>query len=235
MNQLRFLLCLFITVLLSSCNQGGSTSINDGGGSAGMWTIPGVGTVFTYAIIEPDSTGLPSADTFQFVVTATGQQFAGKSNVVRVTTTVAGQPSSDGDYSIESNGDISLDDSVAPGDITWTRYPTGSKQTITDRPTDTTSFGERTITTDAQSFIGPENLTTAAGKFSTLHVQEVTTTIEIDTEAGFNDPNDTSIDIQDYWFAPSIGIFVKETDSQTDNGQPDGFNFEADLIKYSPK
>jgi hypothetical protein len=199
-----------------------------------MWTIPGVGTVYTYAVNEPDSIGLPASDTFQFTVTSTGQQFAGKSNVVRLITTVAGQQSSSGDYAIESNGNISLDDSIAPGDITWTTYPTGSKETITDPTVDSTEFGELTITTDVHSFIASESLTTAAGNFSTLHVREVTKTIDIDT-ADFTD-NDTSIQTEDDWYAPSIGFLVKETDAETDNSQSNPVDvLDFDLIKYSPK
>jgi hypothetical protein len=233
MKRLKILVLLLFFCLLASCNQGSSTTDN-GGGSSGSWTIPGVGTEYIYTINVPDSAGNSIADTLEYAVTSTGQEVAGKSNAIRMALLQNGQvqPGQGGAYVIESNGDFSADDSIAPGDIIWKTYPTGSQKTISDPPVDSFSFGTQIITTDVRSFIGSENISTVAGNFSTLHVREVITTIEIDTTEGFSD---TSVDTGNHWLAPSTGFFVKATQLDTENGQINGFNFETDLIKYLPK
>ncbi len=222
---------LLITIFLVSCHQSTETSLN-GGGSTNGWVVPGVGTEFIYTVTITTDSIVP--DTLEYAVTSTGQQVAGKSNAIRMSLFEDGQiqQGQGGAYVIESNGDFSVDDSIAPGDITWKTYPTGSQNTITDPPTDSSSFGEQIITTDVRSFIGSENLTTAAGNFSTLHVREVITTIEIDTTEGFRD---STVDTGDHWFAPSLGFFVKATESETETGRLTVFNIETDLIKYLPQ
>ena len=232
MKHIKILSALLLSILVASCNQGSSTT--DNGGSSGSWMVPGVGTEFVYTTNFPDSVGNPIIDTLEYTVTSTGQQVAGKSNAIRVSLFAAGllQQGQSAAYVIESNDDISLDDSIAPNNITWKTYPTGSHQTITDPPIDSFSFGEQTITTDVRSFIGSGNISTAAGNFSTVQVQEIMTTINIDTSASFSD---TSVQTDEYWFAPSIGFLVKQTETETDDGQPSGFNQEFDLIKYLPK
>ena len=196
-----------------------------------MWTIPGVGTTYVYQLTAPGDTAVEN-DTI--VVTANGQHVGGKSNVIRIATFVAGQAQQGGFYAIESNGDISLGDYLTsfPDSITWATYPTGSHKTKTTS-VDSFSFSEHIVRSDVLSFIGNERTSTAAGNYSTIHIREVNLQVTADTSS-FDPFVDSSSTTQDYWFAPSIGLFAKETEAQTFNGQNDP-SVEFDLIKYVPR
>src|SRR5579871_288940 len=86
------LLCTF----LISCNQGTTTTLNDGSGTLGEWTVPGIGTTYVFA----DTTGF--IDSIRIV--KNGQHIGGKSNVVEMVTDVFDTTF----YTIELNGDVSL-------------------------------------------------------------------------------------------------------------------------------
>src|SRR5665213_1336864 len=150
MKRYRSLAWFLLLVPIASCNQGTDTSLNTGGGSAGMWTIPGVGTTYVYQLTAPGDTAVEN-DTI--VVTANGQHVGGKSNVIRIATFVAGQAQQGGFYAIESNGDISLGDYLTsfPDSITWATYPTGSHKTKTTS-VDSFSFSEHIVRSDVLSF-----------------------------------------------------------------------------------
>jgi hypothetical protein len=223
---------LLLAVFLVSCHQSTETTLNGGGEGAGPWIIPGVGTEFIFTDTAPGDSAPPVIDTLEYTIASTGQQVGGKSNVVGYLASRSGQSPTSLFYAIESNGNFSSGDSISPDSIAWIDYPTGTQKTILDTPTTTISSGEQTTTTDVRSFIGAENLTTTAGNFYTLHVRETETTLTIDTEVSFHD---SEVFVDDYWFAPSIGLFVKITATQNDNGGPSGFNDEFDLIKYLPK
>jgi hypothetical protein len=234
MKNLKSISALFMLMLVASCHQSSETSLNGGSGIGGAdaWVVPGVGTEYVFTFEVSGDSGSPVIDTIIYTIVSTGQQVGGKSNVVRFLTSGSGQSPSSHFYAIESNGNFSVGDSITPDSIAWTDYPTGTRQTISDTPTNTVSFGEQSVATDVRSFIGAETLTTAAGNFSTLHVRDAETSVTIDSAVSFHD---SEVVMDDYWFAPSIGFFVKSTATSNDNGGPSGFNEEFDIIKYMPK
>ncbi len=226
MKAFRIFSSLLLAMLLAGCSQSSETSLN--GGSV-VWANPGAGTEFVYNL--SGFSGTPPFDTIE--ISATDQQIGGKTNVTRILGILSGEsPRPAGFYAIEANGDISLGDSglTAPDSITWERYPTGSRQTISDTPIVTPVFAEIQTRKDIRYFIGPDTVAVTAGIFSTLHIQEIITTIGVDSR---NAISDTAFETNDYWFAPSIGYFVKSTYTETSNGQITSLAGE-DLIKFTP-
>jgi hypothetical protein len=234
MKHIKILSAHLLIIILTSCNQGGVTSINDGGGSVGMWIIPGVGTKFVSQVTQAAST-TPEFDTFS--ITKTGQHLGGKTNVVTFAVDDFGDTEF---YNIESNGDISLagsetsdSDGITIRIFNWQTYPTGSRKNILAEPTlDTTENDEHVVQSDIRAFIGVENLSTPAGEFSTLHIRET----EIDSESSLTGTGEffSSNDVTDLWFAPSVGFFVKIMGDQSENGQPEQQS-EQELFKYEHK
>jgi hypothetical protein len=236
MKQIKILAALFLIVILASCNQGGSTSINDGGGSFGMWTIPGVGTKYILEYTQSDT----SATEFDTItVIKTGQHRGGKTNVVSFFSSDNGNNDTSF-YNIEQNGDFSegsdeSDDSdgIILQRFNWSTFPTGSRKTSQlETPLDTTENGEHEVESDVVRFIATANLSTPAGDFSTLHLRET----RIDSDSSLSSGNDASSsnEVTDYWFATSTGFFVKVIDNETENGNPEPQSGTI-LFKYEPK
>ena len=191
-----------------------------------MWTIPGVGTEYILQITQVGS----STSTFDtLTVLNVNQHIGGKWNVV--SSIIHGQIEA-GFSNIEPNGDYSFGVG-GPILIKWTTFPTGTRQTISDPIVDTFEGSVHLQHSDVRSYIGEENVTTAAGEFSALHIRETRVDIQMtgsDTLARlFSDT-----EIVDYWFAPSIGRDVKWIDNLTENGQPQPQR-EEDIINYIPE
>jgi hypothetical protein len=240
MKLIRIFASLFLIVILASCNQGGSvTSLNDGGGSFGMWTIPGIGTKYIFQSTQSDST---SQEFDTLTILKTGQHLGGKTNVVSYSAGPAGEGDTEF-YNIEQNGDFSESsdatndsDGVIVQRFNWDTLPTGSRKTTQlETPVDTIegqlNDQEHVVESDVVVFVGTENLSTPAGDFSTLHLRE--TFISIDSSLNGNG-GFSSNEVTDYWFATSTGFFVKVIDSGTDNGNPDQQSVDV-LFKYEPK
>jgi hypothetical protein len=226
MKYLNILSALLTLVLVSSCNQGASTSVN-GDTGAGVWMVPAVGTRYVY---ESQGINSPVFDTV--TILATDQHLGGKTGVIGCADHSGGVGTFF--YNIEQNGDISYGDSShsSPSVYTWTTFPTASQKPIGDPVTDTTEGSIHIFKSDVRSFVGTETLTTLAGSFSALHVRE--TSISIITGPDSLNCNASDTAITDTWFAPSTGLYVKVVDSGTEDGQ--AFNqSEVDLIKYLPK
>ncbi len=236
MKHLKLLFAFFTLILLASCNQGTSTSEN-GGGSAGGWNLPGVGTTYIYQLTPVESSE-PEFDTI--TVFATGQHLGGKNNVITYSTGSTGNGDTEC-YAIESNGNFSVSDDETNDsdgfivqDFDWETYPTGTKQaTALAPPVNTVEDSELEVSSDTVTFIGTENTSTPAGEFSTLHLRETSISIDssLNGNGGFSSNTST---ITDYWFAPSAGFFVKVIINDTENGLADP-QAELNLFKYSPK
>ena len=232
MKHLQLIVVLFAVAILSSCNSGAETTLNTGGGSAGIWTIPGIGTIYLFQDGDPNGSGQTQSTTL--TVSSVGQHMNGKTNVVGLTETSSDSSGSQNNgifyYAIEPNGDISLRDSSSSG-IKWTTYPTGSRTTISDPRIDSiTSFGEHIIQTSTRSYVASENVTTLAGTFAAIHITETSFSLFKDSIGSFAD---SSLNVSDFWFTPSIGFFAKVVESSISNGQP-SFTAETDLIRYTP-
>ncbi len=234
MKHLKLLPALFTLMLVSSCNQGASTSVN-GGGSVGGWITPGIGTTYVYQTTSPDTTGT-EFDTI--TILKNGQEIGGKTNVISYSSGSGGNGDTEF-YAIESNGDFSVSsgetndsDGIIVPAFVWETYPTGSRKTTPITPTlNTIEFNDHIVQSDIVAFIASEMLSTPAGTFSTLHVRE--TNINIDSSLNGNGGSSFST-ITDYWFAPSAGFFVRIIINETENGLADPQE-EINLFKFSPK
>jgi hypothetical protein len=230
MNRPQIFTILSITVLIASCTH--STDAN-GGGSIGIWTIPGTGTQYVFRELTGDSILTPT-DTIQYQVYSTGQTLNGQSNVETLLVTYSNGDVSPQYFAYEPNGDLlvnqSNNNSVGP---TWIPASTGSHQVLSSKTTDTSnaSLGITIVDIDTNSYIGAETLSTAIGNFSTIHIRSAVLHNVFDLVGD----NDTSFDTTDYWFAPSAGFFVKEFEHDNIDNGVSSFNTETDLIKYLPK
>ncbi len=233
MKHINILFALLFSIVVASCNQGSETPLFPPSENVSTWTIPTVGTQFVFADSENQSVE-PAIDTF--IIAKTGQHESGKTNVISYLEVTENGGSDSGYYNIETNGDFSFGerdgDSAGMPFFTWDTYPTGSEQTINfETPVDTTlANGNQLIESDARSFVGIENLTLPAGSFSTIHIRQVF----IDSEF-FTTSNSSSSEreIEDYWFAPSLGMYVKFAFTESEDGQIDD-ETDMELIKYIP-
>jgi hypothetical protein len=223
--------CFLLASVLASCSQSSDTSQNNGGGNSVNWIIPAVGTEYVF---QSTTQGLPKSIFDTLSILQTGQHIGDKTGVIGC----LDKTGSAGTffYNIENNGDLSYGDST-PNDAggftyEWTTFPTGSQKPIANPLVDTVEAGIPIFRSDVRTFVGAENLITAAGPLATLHVRE--TSINIignDSTLGCN-ASDTAV--VDTWFAPSIGIYVKVVNTGTTDGVLDPQS-EVDLIKYLPK
>ena len=226
------LLCFGISATaLSSCSH--STSPNSG---TFTWTVPSIGTMFIFK--GSSSTDPPILDTFE--ITATGQSIGGKSNVVRLVSRNM-QDSSVGFYNLEPNGDFSLGDSGSSGlpgrmpEYTWQTFPVGDPQTISDPPVDTQDGPYHNVESSVRALVGIETLTVPAGTFSAYHAREIWKNFSTRTDS-LSANSDSTVGYFDIWFVPSIGMYIKETDTTINTGHYKNFTTgEGDLIKYVPR
>ncbi len=222
---------LLLAVALVSCNQSTNTVLNGGTESTVPWVTPNVGTAFVFELTGVNPNFHPT-DTI--LIVKTGQHIGGKTNVIDYEDHAGTIGTSF--YNIENNGDISEGYTTIKvlGDTTyiWTTFPTASLKPIADPVTDTTESGIHIFRSDVRTFVSAENLITPVGTFSTLHVRETYINIDSTNDTLNFNSNDTSI--TDKWYAPSIGLYVKVTSSETTNGHPSDLS-ETDLIKYLPK
>jgi hypothetical protein len=227
MKCYRSLAWVLLLVPIAACNQGTDTTLNNGGGTSGMWTIPGVGTMYIYQFPGQGA----GFDTLKIV--SSGEEIGGKPNVARYR--VLGSDTEFHYISYQPNGDISLGDSTNNGFIEWETFPTGSHNPITNgTPLDTFEFGSRVVESDVNSYLRNENLIVAGADFATIHIKNVHKDFEIEIDS--TGLTQGYIDTTDYWFAPSIGLYVKVKDLQTpaDTTQPQQ-KIEFDLVKYLPR
>jgi hypothetical protein len=215
MKGFQSLLVAATFVSLVGCNQGSDTSLNGGGYVS--WTVPRVGTGYVFQIQTPDTAIVETL----FVV-GIGERHGEKSNVIRFSTLNNG----DGFAAIEPNGDFSLGDSSSDW-FRWTTFPTASRTDISDPKVDTIEFGEHRTRSTVRSYVGAENLTVAGHRLYTIHVKEVDLRSDIDTAGFFAD---SSQNTTDFWFAPSLGFFVREHEQELSNGKTDGI-FDVNLIE----
>jgi hypothetical protein len=229
--KLSPLSCLLFALVLGSCSQSSNTSLNGNTQSAVPWVIPNSGTAFVYELTGINPKVHP-VDTI-FILT-TGQHLGGKTGVIGCEDKAG--TAGTFFYNIEENGDISDGDSTTNSHgvttFTWTTFPTGSLKPIADPVIDTVESGIHIFRSNLRTFVDTEQLTTLAGTFSTLHVREVSISINHSNDSLNFNASDTTV--MDKWYAPSIGLYAKVVSSGTSNGQPFDQS-ETDLIKYLPK
>jgi hypothetical protein len=229
MKHIRIFSAVLFVVLLASCKQASNSDP-----TVGMWTISGAGTVLMYQSTQQGSNVL-GYDTM--TILNTGQSIGGKTNVFYLGS--MGRPGYLF-YDIEANGDISMADTTVPGlpgslpTLPWLTFPSGSHVPIFDPSLDTLEGAYRYTDTSVRTFIGIENITVPAGSFSTIHVRETDRNFVTRTDS-LNPSIDSTIENMDFWFAPSLGFYVKQTYNLLNT---DGYDritqSEVDLIKYIP-
>ena len=215
---------LLAAVIIASCHPSTETMLNNG---PVTWATPGVGAKYIYGLDISYISTTPYIDTE--TVIATGLQIGGQSNVIRILFNIGYGVTETRFLMFEPNGDITLGDSgsAVPDSITWETYPTASHQSISD-PTDSVNGGFGwDLVTDVRSFVDSETVITVADTFSTIHIREVNRTITTSF------PIDTSFQNYDYWFAPSIGNYIKIAYSQTSGLDTISYSSKS-LIKYIP-
>ncbi len=229
MKNISILLATLLSVFLLSCNQGTTTSLNDGSGSLGQWTVPGIGTTYYFL----DTTGF--TDSIRTV--KNGLRLGGKSNVVSMAENVFDTLF----YTIEPNGDISLGtrtnfDSAGINvfSYSWTTYPIQSRKPIVDpNAEDSISGSEHIIFSTTRSFVGEEDLQTSAGTFATLHARSTEVDDELPVDSSFGFTFKDSI-FTDYWFSPQLGMYIQEQNLTSENDQQ--FNVsKIKLTRYVPR
>ncbi len=203
------------TVVFAACSQSTAPATDN----SGVWKSNNGRAILVFDETSWDSSAylydstqgrvVPTATvgTLNFEIGDTGLTWGGKQHVGMF----YGQNGSQ--YAAyESNGDFSFGDSSYDG-ITWKTFPTGSHRTIADPIVDSTdAYGYHTFASDFRSFVGTESLTLATGEtYSSEHVRE----ISVNSYSSPNSYADSSRDVVDYWYVPTIGFFAKMTDDHT--------------------
>jgi hypothetical protein len=218
MNRFAILPLILLLILASCSNSNDATSSVDG------WTIPGVGTQFLFVNTFTGG-GIPN-DSLGLVVEETDQSNAGVSGVVVMYGSYSSGSSGILDYSIQHNGDFWLADEINNNNLEvtgWDPFPTGSHDTPVGPVVDTSFVaGYRELRTDTNYYIDSEKISTPVGSFSTIRVES-----RICEKLIYSGQTEIIYDTLDYWFAPSVGYYVKATVRGVDN-------YATDLIKYYP-
>ncbi len=228
MKKLTVLVSLLSLVsIMAACSQSAAPT------QTAAWPAPKVGKIYVFQDLTD-----PRTDTIE--ITSTGQTVAGKSNVVRLRAVSSEGDTSLGFYNLESNDDFTFGDSSYSGLSTdtprfrWTTFPTGSSQAISDPSVDTMDGPYHDVETGARTFIGTETVTVPAGTFSTVRVRyNWYHSYTMDTANAIGDMTHQTLD---YWFVPSLAMFVKATDTEISTGGYSQFNASGtELVKYLPR
>jgi hypothetical protein len=177
---------------------------NSSGPPTSTFTVPKAGSTFIFYSYRIDTAGAIIANTEVSdtdIVIASGSTYQGRTNVNRFHTNKGG---SDIFLNYETNGDISYyeDNSGKPGTRSgWITIPLGRKGKSSFISFDSTiESGLREQETASWTYTGDATVTFSNHDF---HTQTFDT--ELDRLNGTHDP------IQNYWFAPEIGFYVKES------------------------
>ncbi|HEY3875510.1 MAG TPA: hypothetical protein VGM92_08525 [Candidatus Kapabacteria bacterium] len=207
------------------------TTLNDGSGTLGQWTVAGRGTSYVYL----DS--LQGIDTIRVLLN--GQHLGGKQNViVAVNVTQGGSPDTTW-FNIEPNGDFSIGDRLEEDsdgffvfDFNWNTFPVMSRTTIVlPGAVDTEINEEHVIRSITSSFVAVEPIQTPIGTYQTLHARFATVNDQIDSLEGFSFVDTTATD---YWFAPQLGMYIREQ-AWTSEDNSLLTSISAKLIQYFPR
>ena len=188
---MRYIVSLILLTGLAACS--GSTSPN-----SFLMRTAGVGSKFVYKVWETDTTGQPTRTwLFTDSIIATNLVYADKPNVSMMMSYVdSSMDTNDLTYiAYESNGDISMRDSVSWGPPAgrWTTLPLNSKGTRSYLALDDTGK------TDSYAYDGEENLILANHSFSTIKV------VWTQSRSAFY--NDAKMTI---WISKETGWIVKQ-------------------------
>ncbi len=217
MTRISMARMALMTLLVGTASLIGFTGCKDNPSNPGTGNNdlvkPKVGSTYTFATYDTDSTGakVPGSDsTLVYTVASTTLTLDGKNDCMML---VPSNPNEDTVYvHYESNGDVSqyfgVPDSPLEGKI-WITLPFTSKTQISSTLMDTSYVDSSGLTTQvklqsSQVGSGSENVTVGAGTFS---AQKVKWTLASTLTIG---PFPVSLTAQsDMWFAPKIGFIVK--------------------------
>lgn len=173
-------------------------------------TIPKTGSIFVFDVHQVDTNdqekpGSRTIDTVAFV--QTGLSTGGRKDVKAIRYVRTGELQY---LHYASNGDISYSydqfDGIWPA-WTWHTFPLGSKGKL-GGVTAENNQGGRTVHTDTLIHMGTEEITVAGQALSCIKIREEVVAI---TYEG-SDEIDRTVYQEDYWFAPTLGFFVRYSD-----------------------
>jgi hypothetical protein len=216
-------------VLANGC---ASTTTENAPAPSIVWTVPTVGTTYTYVGLAMDSNHVViKSDTLVYVVLANGLSLGGRTNVVRVST--RGQESF---ISYEGNGNISLGESTEAG-FNWTEYPTGSYATISDPDLDTVMPSYHVIATTSRTGGGSAITNVLQKDYDVLKASQVR------RQVFYSGMSDSLVQLttNSYFFAPSLGLLIRQEssslmtdDDSTSHSVQRGYGQKL-LVKYEGK
>ncbi len=208
------------TILLSALAFVGCSDsdnpINPPGSTEGG---PKVGSRYSYHVTSAYSNGMVNELDFNNVVAATGVAYAGKTNVVKMTTDLPAknQIGETGYFVYETNGDltgffpVNMNGQVL--DSTWLTYTFGSKGPMIYPNWDKDAAGMHTTVTGTGTYLGTEQLTVGSETFETM---KMATRMDISMKiSGMSTALMTTSYIDTAWYAPRIFNMVKNSSVNT--------------------
>jgi len=184
------------------------------------------------------SNGMVNEVDFNNVVAATGLTYAGKTNVVKMTTDLPAknQIGETGYLVYEPNGDltgffpVNMNGQVL--DSTWLTYTFGSKGAMVYPNWDKDAAGMHTTVTGTGKYLGTERLTVGSETFETI---KMATQMEISMKvSGMSVALMSTSYVDTAWYAPGIFNFVKNSGITTSisAGATTVINNEKVLVSY---